>query len=66
MPIAGLSPHIINGQRGPVQRETKTERPQREWPFKCLMHQAAEKDPMCCVQTPTLKAKHRAAEKDPS
>ena len=45
MSIAGLSPHIITGQWGPVQRETKTERPQREWPFKCLMHQAAEKDP---------------------
>ena len=45
MSIAGLSLQVITGQWGPVQRETKTERPQREWPFKCLMHQAAEKDP---------------------
>ena len=41
-----LSTHFITGQWGHCpETETKTERPLREVPFKCLMHQAAEKDP---------------------
>ena len=44
--IPSLSPHFITGQWGHCpETETKTERPLREVPFKCLMHQAAEKDP---------------------